>query len=224
MRPIVVATSAVAIAFGLSAASLADPASPTPSAPPSWFLKDCEDDALRASLFDLYKKSEVQVKLFATFGNWWDIQEVDVMTDAITHRTGAGALWGVTNGRVIIHIPANANDKGVIFYEMFHGAFDHSPLEAQHDKWAADAGAAWCNAFRYLMEARYVPDSPWLAAVNKRMAAGVNLDITAPNPDLILFYCGKDYERFKAFWKERQAHPKESLDKFFATHSSTTPQ
>lgn len=224
MRLIGVAISAVAIAIGLSAASLADPPAATASALPLWFLEDCKDDALRATLFDLYKKSAVQVKLFATFGNWRDIQEVNVMTDAIRKNTGAGALWGVTNGRVIIHIPADPNDKGVIFYEMFHGAFDHSPLEGLHDKWAADAGAAWCNAFRYLMEARYVPDSPWLAAVNKRMAAGVNLGITAPNPDLILFYCGKDYERFRTFWKERQARPTESLDKFFAAHNWTTPE
>jgi hypothetical protein len=71
------------------------------------------------------------------------------------------------------------------------------------------------------MCSRFTPDCPRVASMNERMAEGAKAlyDKAKPDYDLLtLLYCHKDYERFKAFWKERNAHPNESPADFFKAH------
>ena len=171
---------------------------------PRHFLNNCRDPELRMQLYDLYLIAEPEARRFALWRNWRPIVEV---------VAGEGASWGPKGQGAVIRIRPDKSDMGALFHELFHGAFDHSPLQRNNDKW----GEAFCNAFRYFMEARLIPDSPWLAGFNTRLPAGVNLKYMTPHPDLILLYCQQDYDRFLAFWIERQSKPNESLDQFFTT-------
>lgn len=176
-------------------------------------MSNCSNANLRAELFELFLECQLEVRRLTPTVGWRHIMEVRAVP--------RGTSWETDGSETVIMVPDDANARAAVFWSLFNNAFFTSPLwrVLENRKW----GPAFCNAFRYFMEARLIPYSPWLAAVRQRMAARVNLSIGAPNPDLILVYCGKDYERFKAFWKDRQAHPNESLDKFFATHIGTTP-
>jgi hypothetical protein len=179
------------------------------------FLPSSQDQKFRSAMWELYGKVEPEAKGFAVWNNWKKIGCIS------TNKEGRAA-WSLDRETKVANLDIldNSADKGALSYELFRSAFHESPL------WRDPTNRAWeeafCNAFRYFMEAKLTPDSPWLATVNKRMAEGVNLKNKTPNPDLILFCCGKDYDRFKKLWKERQLRRNDSLDDFFTMQYTET--
>jgi len=101
-----------------------------------------------------------------------------------------------------------------MFHEIFHDTFGRSQFSKGEDKaWAE----AFCDAFRYMMEKKYLPDprSKWFLKVD-RFADESYYHVMSKSGDkrfdqryvypasLIVHKSGKDLEKFRILWFELQ--------------------
>ena len=163
---------------------------------------------LRKRLWTLLQTAEheAQSALCGPQNTWIPISEV----------VEGGPDWS-EGGRITI--PVSVNDLGVVFHEVFHSAFHHSPL--WHDPNNCHWGDAFCDAFRYFMERCHLTGtSHFLQGMTAELGKAdsqvkVENDRYKGWASRIVIKCNQDYDRFKAIWIERNANYQEPLSVYF---------
>jgi hypothetical protein len=166
------------------------------------FLAGHPDEAKRAQLWKYFLPVEREAKYFAGTEQHWKPIKSAVL--------GEGVPLYVTTGKIRL----NANSDWAMFHEIFHDPFSRSQFNSGGDKaW----GEAFCDAFRYMMEKKYLPGprTKWFLKVD-RFAGETYAQVMEKSGDkrfdqrylypasLIVHKAGKDLEKFRALWFELQ--------------------
>jgi hypothetical protein len=181
------------------------------------FLAGHPNEARRAALWKYFLTVEREAKMFAgTEKRWKPINAVVL---------GQGIPIYVSSGRIRL----NLNTDWAMFHEIFHDTFGRSPFNQGTDKaWAE----AFCDAFRYMMEKKYLPDprTKWFLKVDHfadetyeqvmAKSGDKHFDQTYVYPaSLIVRKANRDLEQFRALWFElemlRQSKGTDVLNSYF---------
>ncbi len=162
------------------------------------FLINCQDD-IRNKFWELFNQAEPEAKWFGNlYSNWVELISVESHVN--------NAVWSsyVIGEKTYakITIPAELDDLGVIFHEIFHSAFHNSPIWKNqfNNKW----GDGFCDAFRWFMETRLLKKSLWLDSFSK-----------TENSYKILKKCEGDYNKFKDLWVYLNQNSNITFNTFF---------
>jgi hypothetical protein len=167
------------------------------------FMAGHPDEAKRQQMWQYFQVVEPEAKSFAGTLDHWK------MLGTITLGT-TGPKW-FSSGRLQL---GTGSEYGTMFHEIFHNTFNGSQFHKGGDNaWAE----AFCDAFRYMMEKKHLPDprTNWFLKVD-RYADETYAQVMATSGDkhfdqkycypasLIVHKAGKDPEKFRALWFELQ--------------------
>jgi hypothetical protein len=168
------------------------------------FMVDAPDQIERRQLWNYFLIVEREAKRLAgTVDHWEPLRVV---------KFGPGGPMWFSGGTLRL---SDVSDHGAMFHEIFHNVFNRSQFHQGDDNgW----GEGFCDAFRYMMEKKYVPgprtswfehlDSLTYLTYEQVMAKSgdKHFDQTYFYPaSLIIRKSGKDFDRFTALWFELQA-------------------
>ncbi len=161
------------------------------------FLVNCNDNALRKAIWDLYQHVEA---FFQSLHFTMTIETVEE----------GGPAYDA--GKKRIEIPVDADNKGVIFHETTNDLFHHSVFHRTQNQVNAfpvgqddnpnfneSWGEGFCEAVRWLMESKFLPGSEWLT---KKFPDEIKSDLRKQRAKQILDYFGWDLDSFVAGWKK----------------------
>lgn len=183
----------------------------------SHFLAGHPDEAKRQELWRYFPAVEHEAECFAGSEEHWKEIKTVVL--------GEGIPIYVSSGRIRL----NKNSDWAMFHEIFHDTFGHSAFHSGEDKaWAE----AFCDAFRYMMEKKYLPEprSKWFLKVD-RFADETYDQVMSKSGDkrfdqryvypasLVVRKADKDLEQYRAMWFElqqlRESTQADVLDSYF---------
>jgi hypothetical protein len=120
----------------------------------SKFMAGHPDEAKRQQLWQYFLVVEREAKTFAgTLDHWKMLRTITLGT--------TGPKW-FSNGRLQLGV----NSDWAMFHEIFHNTFNGSQFHNGGDNaWSE----AFCEAFRYMMEKKYVPEprTKWFLKVDR---------------------------------------------------------
>jgi|SRR5712671_1727588 len=166
------------------------------------FMAGHPDEAKRQRLWQYFLVVEREAKSFAGTPDHWK------MLKTITLGT-TGPKW-FSSGRLQLGVGSD----WAMFHEIFHNTFNGSRFHKDGDNaWSE----AFCDAFRYMMEKKYLPDprTKWFLKVDSysdetyaqvmKKSGDRHFDQKYLYPaSLIIHKAGKDPEKFRVLWFELQ--------------------
>ena len=169
--------------------------------------------AKRSELWSIFDGACKEVKSFSN--SWCEITEV--LCDLEKNHLE----WG--KEAKIRAIPLREDNAGAILHEIFHSAYDGSPiynLSERNKFW----GDGFCDAFRYLKEKQLKRESIIYSKIDvfKGNEAEIIRAIKAKDINSIQYHIPaalivqrcKNYEGFKMLWKDLNSAPVD-LDSYF---------
>ena len=167
------------------------------------FMAGHPDEARRVQMWKYFLVVEREAKSFAETLEHWK------MLKTITLGT-TGPKW-FSNGRLQL---GASSEYGTMFHEIFHNTFNGSQFHKGEDNaWSE----AFCDAFRYMMEKKYLgdPRTKWFLKVDHysdktyaqvmKKSGDKHFDQKYCYPaSLIIRKAGKDPEKFRVLWFELQ--------------------
>lgn len=166
------------------------------------FMAGHPDESKRQRLWQFFLVVEREAKTLAgTADHWKPLKAVTLGT--------SGPKW-FSSGRLQL----NAGSDWSMFHEIFHNTFNGSQFHKGRDNaWSE----AFCDAFRYMMEKKYLPNprTKWFLKMD-RYSGETYEQVMAKSGDkgfdrryaypaaLIIKRSGKDLEKFRVLWFELQ--------------------
>jgi len=190
------------------------------------FLSTGVDAPLRQRLWELFQKAEPKAMKIADLeGQWVPLTGVSLSENRATSEW----IFHLEKKTARIEIKAKPGDLGEIFHEVFHSAFENSPLWKPCGKGVnAHWGEGFCDAFRCYMEKELLSrEEAWYWRLcselceksDQQVIRGARRDEETATKFTLravrVLEKAPDFNRFRQFWKERNDKPEESLAKYF---------